>query len=95
MFVNRYIHIGNVASVGMSKKRYYLHDLEKYDAENDASIIRELEMSVDSVIRDIDYSVQFWKDVRLYGVEEAILYLENNYHNSIKTTWNSIKERMQ
>lgn len=85
-----------MASVGM-KKKYYLYDLEKYDAENDASIIRELEMSVDSVIRDIEYSVQFWKDVRLYGVEEAILYLENNYHNydTVKTTWNSIKERMQ
>lgn len=85
-----------MASVGM-KKKYYIYDLEKYDAENDASIIRELEMSVDSVIRDIEYSVQFWKDVRLYGVEEAILYLENNYHNcdTVKTTWNSIKERMQ
>lgn len=78
------------------KKKFYLHDLQKHDTEKDDSVVRKLEMSVDSVVKDIGYSIQFWQDVKIYGVDEAILYLENNYDNcnSVKTIWNKIKERL-
>lgn len=57
-------------------KKYYYSDLEKYDVENNDSFIRLLEMNVDSVVPQLGYSVQFWRDVKLYGVDEAIAYLK-------------------
>lgn len=80
------------------KKKYFYSNLENHDREKDDSTIRQLEMSVDSVAPSIEHSLQFWKDVRLYGVDEAILYLEYNMYEKqsikLKDTWNAIKNRL-
>ena len=53
-------------------KRIRLHHLRNFDYANDESLTRELEMAVDSVLIKTDYAPQFWRDVTLYGVDEAI-----------------------
>lgn len=58
-------------------KKYYLSTLQVHDREKDDSVVRIIEMAVDSSVPEIGYSIQFWTDVRLYGVAEAILYLKN------------------
>jgi hypothetical protein len=61
----------------MPKKRIYLRDLEKFDRENDECSVRSLEMTVDAATRRMPgYTIQFWTDVRVYGLDEAILFLE-------------------
>lgn len=58
-------------------KRLGFIKMVQWDIEHDSSIVRELEMHVDVVLTQSAYSPQFWKDVRLYGVAEAMLYLKN------------------
>lgn len=60
-------------------KKLYLRDLEKHDREHDDSSVRLLEMVVDSLLPVQSYALQFWSDVRLYGVDEAASYLRNAY----------------
>lgn len=44
--------------------------LEKQD------VIRSVKMSVDAVCRfNLGVSTQFWRDVKLYGLDEAVTYL--------------------
>lgn len=57
-------------------KRITLQMLKNWDNQHDSSIVRELEMSVDAVLIDSTYSIQFWKDVELYGIREALQYLQ-------------------
>ena len=82
----------------MGIKKFYLSTLELHDKENDDSVVRELEMCVDNVVPSVGYSIQFWRDVRLYGVAEAILYLKDivseKSYVSIQDDWNRIKERI-
>lgn len=79
------------------KKRVFLRDLRDYDLRRDDSVVRQLEMQVDAAINEAGYRLQFWKDVALYGVDEAILYVRNGgYGNAdaIAETWNRIKVRL-
>lgn len=57
--------------------RLYFSRLQEYDLANDTSHVREIEMAVDASLLDTAYAVQFWKDVRMYGLKEAVLYLRN------------------
>lgn len=59
-------------------KKVRLHDLRKHDLEKQDCLVRKLEREVDYVlagIRKSDYLVQFWEDVRLYGLREAFSML--------------------
>lgn len=81
----------------MAKRRITKSVLDRYDAENDTSIVRELEMEVDSCITSPGYGVQFWHDVYLYGVDEAILYIRNGNHGDWQTLaqkWEAIRQRI-
>ncbi len=82
----------------MKKKRITLAILRKYDAEHeDSSIVRALEMEADSAITAPGYSLQFWRDVQLYGVDEAILYVENSNVGDgkrLQTFWTNLRERI-
>lgn len=59
----------------MSNKRLTLMRLRKWDDEHDTCLVRELEMLVDAVLIVSAYSPQFWTDVRLDGVKEAMMLL--------------------
>lgn len=56
-------------------KRIIMRDIERYDESTGSSLIRELEMAVDAAIRDQGYSMQFWLDMRLYGLDESVQLL--------------------
>jgi hypothetical protein len=60
-------------------RRITLKVLESIDSRNDLFLIRGIEMTVESICIRIDqaYQIQFWEDVRLYGLKEAIVYLDN------------------
>lgn len=60
----------------MSKRIYFL-DLRNHDLEYDDDLVREIEMIVDSVLIQTGYAIQFWRDVAIYGIDEALLYLKN------------------
>lgn len=66
----------------MKWKRIRLVHLRAYDLEKGESIVREIEMTVDYVLRDSGYALQFWRDVEVYGLEEAYLYLCNSGQHS-------------
>ena len=57
-------------------KRITLRMLEEMDKRDVASRVRRLEMAVDGCVTTTAYSMQFWNDVRLYGIREALLYLQ-------------------
>ena len=61
-------------------KRIFYKDLVEYDRRKGTSLVRELEMEVDGALTTPHYSVQFWKDVRLYGLREAVAYVRNGNH---------------
>ncbi len=80
------------------KKRVSLNQLRKHDSDHDDSIMRELEMLVEGNLIITGYSIQFWQDVRLYGVDEAILYIRNGPYgdaNAIDAGWQRIKTRLK
>ncbi len=80
------------------KKRVSLNQLRQHDRDCDDSIVRELEMIVESHLYKSDYALQFWSDVRLYGVDEAILYVRNGPYgdaDAINAGWQRIKTRLK
>ncbi len=77
-------------------KKWYLWELQKHDLAHDTTIVRELEMTCDSVITPSDYVPQFWKDAQVYGIDEAILYVRNGgYGNAdaIAEVWKRIRHK--
>jgi hypothetical protein len=58
-------------------KRYILSILEKHDRENDDSLVRLIEMKVDALNLESGYRLQFWTDVRVYGMDEALMYIKD------------------
>ena len=82
----------------MGITKVYLSTLEAYDKVNDSYLIRLLEMKVDAIVPQTGYSLQFWKDVRLYGVDEAIRYLKDvvNEKQYVELTefWTKEKENV-
>ncbi len=58
------------------EKRLYLRDLQQYDMDKGESEVRALEMMIDSGSGDPRLSIQFWRDVRTYGLAEAFVYLK-------------------
>lgn len=62
----------------VKKKRLYFHEIRQFDLDHDESYIRSLEMTVDGLCGCGHPQVgQFFKDVMVYGLQEAVLYLEN------------------
>ncbi len=59
------------------QKRVTLNMLQAYDKKHGESIVRLLEMSVESLLMQQAYSLQFWRDVSIYGLSEAYLLLHN------------------
>ena len=51
--------------------------MQAWDLAHDESYVRLIEMSVDCFGQG--RSLQFWSDVNLYGLEEALLYLRNEF----------------
>ncbi len=62
----------------MRKKRWTLLELRRAEDRDGESYIRELEMDVEGIVHHPLQVLQFWKDVELYGVDEAILLVKNN-----------------
>lgn len=72
--------------------------LKAHDAKTDDSLVRELEMAVDMAFTSPGYAIQFWQDVQLYGIWEAILYVKNGKHGNaatIQAEWDRIKIRIE
>lgn len=59
-----------------------LLDLQRYDAKNQTSLVREIEMKLHAIKIGL-YAIQFFKDCELYGFREAKTYLLN-YVSSAK-----------
>jgi len=57
-------------------KRLIQRILEEMDRRDEGGRVRRLEMAVDACLDDQVYAIQFWHDVRLYGVREALSYLQ-------------------
>lgn len=79
-------------------KRATLQELQRVDSERGTSYVRELEMEVE-VIPDRGAIMQFWRDVGLYGVREAILYVRNGpwseHSDTISRAWDEIARRIE
>lgn len=60
----------------MPQTRWNLNKLKKYDSDNFTSIVREIEMTLDILTSDTSVIMQFWTDVELYSVTEALQYAE-------------------
>ncbi len=78
-------------------ERATLATLWKIDVAQDASYVREIEMTADTALTSPGYSVQFWRDVQVYGMREAILYVRNGNHgdaDALLTKWNEIQARI-
>lgn len=56
-------------------KRIMMHEIMQHDKVNADSILRELEMVVDRCTSETGGAIQFFTDLRLYGLDEAIVYL--------------------
>lgn len=52
--------------------------IEAIDTQKGTSYLRQIEMTVDQVVTHYDpaYGVQFWRDVAIYGLKEAMMYLD-------------------
>lgn len=80
------------------KKRVYLRDLRDHDLRHNDSVVRSLEMQVDAAINEAGYRLQFWRDVALYGVDEAILYVHNGGYgdvDAISKCWERLRLRLK
>lgn len=62
-----------------TKRRIYLRKLQELDKKRGSSNVRLIEMIVDKITNNDGYSMQFWKDVEICGLREAIMYLHNQY----------------
>lgn len=62
----------NLTGEPQMAKAVHLKDLESRD------LVRELEMLQESVPQPTGYTIQFWRDVQLYGLREAMMYFANN-----------------
>jgi hypothetical protein len=72
--------------MSFGKKRLLLDRIYRYDQSHNTTYVRELEMTVDGIVTfEPQYSVQFFTDCRLYGIDEAKTYLinfiEKRYHS--------------
>lgn len=63
------------------KRRITLRTLYLMEDQQNRPLVRELEMAVDGCLVDTAYAIQFWRDVELYGIREAYLYLEQQPTN--------------
>lgn len=66
--------------------RLTLNKMREYDLRFSQSSVRLMEMKVDACLRPghANYSLQFWEDVRLYGLREAVLYIVNQKEKLVK-----------
>lgn len=72
-------------------KRITLAQIRAYDAaniKNESCLVRQLEMEVDYLTINDGYSVQFFRDLNLYGLREAIRYLKNHCNQKNRTDFN-------
>jgi hypothetical protein len=61
------------------QKKVRLNDIRVYDfahEDEESCFVRLLEMTVDQITQNSAYIPQFWKDVELYGLDEATAYLK-------------------
>lgn len=75
-----------------------LRFLMNHDRIHGDCVIREFEMATDILLITPMYQIQFWEDVRIYGVREAILYVKNGNHGdweAIQREWDRIKVRIE
>ena len=64
-------------NMAMKEPRIYFSEIQEFDLENGTSFIRELEMDIEIGSKNNNPLVQqFFKDLRVYGLMEAILYVE-------------------
>jgi hypothetical protein len=56
--------------------------MEQHDSQRDDCTVRLLEMTVDNLLSQAGleqgHGLQFWRDCKLYGVDEAVQYLARN-----------------
>lgn len=78
--------------------KYTFTKLSKIDKETDKCVLRQLDMAVSATITSPGYGIQFWKDVSLYGVDEAILFVKNGNHGdwqNLQAEWEKVKAEIE
>ncbi len=78
-------------------ERANLKTLRELEEKHDESYVREIEMVADLALTAPGYSLQFWRDVQLYGMREAILYVRNGKYgdaDAIQERWEDIQKRI-
>jgi hypothetical protein len=67
-------------------KKINFRQMQQFDLEREECFVRLIEMEVDGVLhrckntsatQQTGISVQFWRDVTLYGIDEALAYFKN------------------
>lgn len=67
-----------------------------FDEAHDTSFVREIEMTVDTYMKNNGRNIQFWKDVQLYGIHEALMFLKNDgFDEKVETDVLAILTRME
>jgi len=75
--------------------KLYLNILAEIDRKEEESYIRLIEMLVDRIAsKTPSYSIQFWRDVKIYGLSEAIVYLKQQFPDSDYSELSALCEKL-
>ena len=74
--------------------------IRQYDfahEEDTSCLVRELEMTLDTSKLNIErgYIIQFWKDMDIYGLDEATTYLKNQFPDKDYTEFDKLAARIK
>lgn len=75
------------------QKKIYRRDIQAYDEanqENASCFIRQLEMEIDHLTAGDGYTMQFFRDLELYGLKEAIDYLKSHCNGKLTAPFVSV-----
>lgn len=62
-------------------KRLMFQEIQDFDMGNDSSFIRELEMTLENgANNNVPLMLQFFQDMKVYGLDEAVTYAEGYEH---------------
>ena len=71
--------------------RILQHHIHQHDLSHGSSLLRKLEMSLDSETNNqLSLTLQFFRDLKLYGLREAIVYLEGYLNRPISTKFSDV-----
>ena len=78
---HKHERLATISQAKIERSKIKLDDLQKEDMDNETSLVREIEMELEIAVNHNQALImQFFTDFQLYGLHEAIMYLEG-YEN--------------